>query len=85
MDIANQKVVVTGDFDEDKLLKKIKKKMRKRMKKMEKKKQEEETLKKYEESNMNSSIYMNPSSDEEKEMARYMMFSDDNPNACSIS
>lgn len=38
-----------------------------------------------EEIEMDRGVYMYPNSDEEKEMAKYMMFSDENPNACSIS
>ncbi|XP_010435271.1 PREDICTED: uncharacterized protein LOC104719120 [Camelina sativa] len=74
-----------GDFDKEKLLKKLKKKMRKRLEKMEQKEKDKQPIKKDEEIEMDRDIYINPSSDDEKEMARYMMFSDENPNACSIS
>ncbi|EOA18331.1 hypothetical protein CARUB_v10006850mg [Capsella rubella] len=72
VDIVNQKIVITGDFDKEKLLKKLKKRMRKRIQKMEKKKRDEEHLR---------GVYINPSTADE----RYMMFSDENPNACCIS
>ncbi|XP_019089469.1 PREDICTED: uncharacterized protein LOC104733719 [Camelina sativa] len=85
VDIENQKVVITGDFDKEKLLKKLKKKMRKRINKMEQKKKDKEPIKEDEKFEMDRGIYINPSSVDEKEMSRYMMFSDENPNACSIS
>ncbi|XP_010435270.2 PREDICTED: uncharacterized protein LOC104719119 [Camelina sativa] len=85
VDIENQKVIVTGDFDKEKLLKKLKKKMSKRINKMEQNKKDKEPIQKDEKIEMDSGIYINPSSDDEKEMSRYMMLSDANPNACSIS
>ncbi|XP_019087721.1 PREDICTED: heavy metal-associated isoprenylated plant protein 22-like [Camelina sativa] len=85
VDIENQKVIITGDFDKEKLLNKLKKKMRKRINKMEQKKKDKEPIKKDEKVEMDRDIYINPSSADEKEMSRYMMFSDENPNACSIS
>lgn len=98
VDIENQKVVVTGNFDEEKLLKKLKKKMNKRIKDVEKENKDEEPetiLKKdegakiatenYEESEMDRNIYIQQNRDDEKEMARWMMFSDENPNACCLS
>ncbi|CAL9225098.1 unnamed protein product [Arabidopsis halleri] len=88
VDIENQKIVITSDFDEEKLLEKLKKKMRKRINKVEKKRKDEEAkivIEKDEEIEMDKGVYMYPNSDDEKEMAKYMMFSDENPNACSIS
>ncbi|KAL9286661.1 Heavy metal-associated isoprenylated plant protein 18 [Arabidopsis thaliana] len=85
VDVENKKVVITGDFDEEKLWKELEEKMRKRIVKMEKEKKDDEPITKDEENEIDRGVYMNPSSDDEKEMARWMMFSDENPNACSIS
>ncbi|KAG7547800.1 Heavy metal-associated domain superfamily [Arabidopsis suecica] len=88
VDVENQKIVITGDFDEEKLLEKLKKKMRKRIIKVEKNRNDEEAkivIENDEEIEMDRGVYMYPNSDDEKEMAKYMMFSDENPNACSIS
>jgi len=67
------------------LWKELEEKMRKRIVKMEKEKKDDEPITKDEENEIDRGVYMNPSSDDEKEMARWMMFSDENPNACSIS
>ncbi|XP_010468147.1 PREDICTED: heavy metal-associated isoprenylated plant protein 22-like, partial [Camelina sativa] len=85
VDIENQKVVITGDFDKEQLLKTLKKKLSKSINKMEQKKKDKEPIKKDEKIEIDRDIYINPSSVDEKEMSRYMMFSDENPNACSIS
>ncbi|KAG7620309.1 Heavy metal-associated domain HMA [Arabidopsis suecica] len=85
VDVENKKVVITGDFDEEKLWKELEEKMRKRIVKMGKEKKDDEPITKDEENEIDRGVYMNPSSDDEKEMARWMMFSDENPNACSIS
>lgn len=42
VDIENQKVVITGNFDKEKLLKKLKRKMHKRIKDVEKENKDEE-------------------------------------------
>ncbi|XP_023635204.1 heavy metal-associated isoprenylated plant protein 18 [Capsella rubella] len=77
VDNENQKVVVTGSFDEEKLSKKLKKKIDKKM-------EEEESkiaAKKKEESDKHAKA----KSDDGSEIAKYMMVGDANPNACCIS
>lgn len=84
VDIENKKVVVTGNFDQEKLSRKLNTKLHKKIKDVENKRKNKEAemvLKKDEE----SKIIEEMDSDEEKEMAKYMLFSDANPNACSIS
>ncbi|CAH8256590.1 unnamed protein product [Arabidopsis lyrata] len=99
MDLENKKVVVIGNFDKDELSRKLNKKMQQKIKKAEKERQEWESemmLKEaeeekrvaeiYEEIDKDRNVYLNPITDYEKEMAKhYNMFSDENPNACSIS
>ncbi|KAG7588401.1 Heavy metal-associated domain HMA [Arabidopsis suecica] len=99
MDLENKKVVVIGNFDNDELSIKLKKKMQQKIKKAERERQEWESemmLKEaeeekrvaeiYEEIDKDRNVYLNPITDYEKEMAKhYNMFSDENPNGCSIS
>lgn len=99
MDLENKKVVVIGNFDKDELSRKLNKKMQQKIKKAEKERQEWESemmLKEaeeekrvagiYEEIDKDRNVYLNPITDYEKEMAKhYNMFSDENPNGCSIS
>lgn len=99
MDLENKKVVVIGNFDKDELSIKLNKKMQQKIKKAERERQEWESemmLKEaeeekrvaeiYEEIDKDRNVYLNPITDYEKEMAKhYNMFSDENPNACSIS
>ncbi|CAA0300643.1 unnamed protein product [Arabidopsis thaliana] len=97
--LENKKVVVIGNFDKDELSRKLNKKMHQKIKKAEKERQEWESemmLREaeeekrladiYEEIDKDRNVSLNPITDYEKEMAKhYYMFSDENPNACSIS
>ncbi|KAG7649907.1 Heavy metal-associated domain superfamily [Arabidopsis thaliana x Arabidopsis arenosa] len=99
VDLENKKVVVIGNFDKDELSRKLKKKMHQKIKKAEKERQEWESemmlreaeeekklAEIYEEIDKDRNVSLNPITDYEKEMAKhYYMFSDENPNACSIS
>ncbi|XP_033144836.1 heavy metal-associated isoprenylated plant protein 19 [Brassica rapa] len=102
-DTENQKVAVSGSFDLEKLLKKLKKvtggKGVEVVKEEEKdpepeivevvKEKDEETEVVQEvktEENARPEVVFEPNSDEQKEKEKYMLFSDENPNAkCTIS
>ncbi|CAF2020409.1 hypothetical protein Bca4012_079703 [Brassica carinata] len=102
-DTENQKVAVSGSFDLEKLLKKLKKvtggKGVEVVKEEEKdpepeivevvKEKDEETEVVQEvktEENARPEMVFEPNSDEQKEKEKYMLFSDENPNAkCTIS
>ncbi|EOA18046.1 hypothetical protein CARUB_v10006492mg [Capsella rubella] len=81
------KIVVTGSFNQDKLLKKLIKVTGKDVEIVEKdeeveKKSDETVAEKTEEPEK----VIEPNSDERKQMDKFMMFSDENPNAkCTIS
>lgn len=68
MDIQNKRIVVTGDFDQKKLFEKLQKKRRKIIKK------DHELIEKY------RSIHARVRSGDEKEMAKFDMSNEENPN-----
>lgn len=84
VDIENRKVVVTGNFDQEKLMKKMKKmihKIKDRESKIAAEKKKETSM----HIQPNRDMHVQPNSEDENEIAKYMMFSDENPNACCIS
>ncbi|KAH0865185.1 hypothetical protein HID58_082396 [Brassica napus] len=68
VDIQNKRIVVTGDFDQKKLFEKLQKKRRKIIKK------DHELIEKY------RSIHARVRSGDEKEMAKFDMSNEENPN-----
>ncbi|XP_010466390.1 PREDICTED: heavy metal-associated isoprenylated plant protein 3-like [Camelina sativa] len=91
-DMNSHKVVVTGKIDPKKLLKKLKKKTGKRAKIVVKEEKDEESSKDAEDENV-LEIDMEPIGlgdewyNNDREMEKFMVFSDENPKAiiCSIS
>lgn len=93
-DFENQKILVTGSFNQEKLLKKLVIKVKKEVEivKKEERNVEPEIVGKTGESEIvaeeeaKTEIVVEPNSDEIKDIDKIMLFSDANPNAkCSIS
>lgn len=88
-DTENQKVAVSGSFDLEKLLKKLKKVTGGKgveVVKEEEKDPEPEIVEVVKEKDEETEMVFEPNSDEQKEKEKYMLFSDENPNAkCTIS
>ncbi|KAJ4828931.1 hypothetical protein Tsubulata_040082 [Turnera subulata] len=89
-EMANHKVVVTGHFDQKKLLKKLKKKTRKRVEIVEKEEEKEDPKDEHgeEEDALPPEVVLQfawpPLLGYCKHDEAFMVFSDENPNACSI-
>ncbi|VVB01031.1 unnamed protein product [Arabis nemorensis] len=92
-DLENEKILVTGSFNQEKLLKKLVLKVKKEVEivKKEERNVEPEIVERAEESEIveeeaRTEVVAEPNSHEIKDIEKIMLFSDANPNAkCSIS
>ncbi|KAG2263335.1 hypothetical protein Bca52824_070414 [Brassica carinata] len=83
-DTENQKIAVSGSFNLEKLLKKLKKVTGEDVEIVEEEKKDPEP--EIVEIDAQPEVVFEPNSDEQKEIEKYMMFSDENPNAkCTMS